>query len=460
MAHAAKVLALVSWSVVSVSTKLSIAAVLGLAGLPLLPNGAASRLGASAPQPPATIPVAFVPASPTPVVDIAPGEPQLHLVARRRARREPPETREPEHKNSAIAPAPEGAERPAAEARPGQNNAAGHGKTSSIAPPEPEKASVAPAEAAPAEPPKPEVWSDAEIITALRECVRLLSPISGEVEVAQPVKHKQCGAPAPVLLKRVGSGANRVEINPPAELNCAMVVSLHTWVEKTLQPAAREALGAPIARLRNASGYVCRARNGHPLGTDKLSEHALANAIDIAGFVTGDGRTVDVARAWGPTERDRREAARLAAAAQAKTTKDNKEHLNGKDDGAAEGKSGARAEPAKIVSTGKKISLIAQRPEEPGKLKARDAKSQPKTAALEQQGKGALDVRADPKAIPATGGPERDDAKASVEAQFLRRLHKGACGVFGTVLGPEANELHRDHFHFDLATRRYNALCQ
>jgi len=48
----------------------------------------------------------------------------------------------------------------------------------------------------------------------------------------------------------------------------------------------------------------------------------------------------------------------------------------------------------------------------------------------------------------------------SAEAQFLRRLHKGACGVFGTVLGPEANEAHRDHFHFDLAHRRNSAYCQ
>ena len=62
------------------------------------------------------------------------------------------------------------------------------------------------------------------------------------------------------------------------------------------------------------------------------------------------------------------------------------------------------------------------------------------------------DVSADPKAIPATGGPEREDGKKSAEAAFLHRLHKGACGVFGTVLGPEANEVHRDHFHFDLAS--------
>ncbi|MGR3594384.1 MAG: extensin family protein [Limimaricola soesokkakensis] len=36
----------------------------------------------------------------------------------------------------------------------------------------------------------------------------------------------------------------------------------------------------------------------------------------------------------------------------------------------------------------------------------------------------------------------------------LRDLHKAACGPFGTVLGPDANAAHRDHFHFDTASNR------
>ncbi|MBB3713638.1 hypothetical protein FHS00_003242 [Limimaricola variabilis] len=36
----------------------------------------------------------------------------------------------------------------------------------------------------------------------------------------------------------------------------------------------------------------------------------------------------------------------------------------------------------------------------------------------------------------------------------LRNLHKAACGPFGTVLGPDANAAHRDHFHFDTASGR------
>lgn len=38
---------------------------------------------------------------------------------------------------------------------------------------------------------------------------------------------------------------------------------------------------------------------------------------------------------------------------------------------------------------------------------------------------------------------------------FLRALHQAACTRFAVVLGPDANALHHDHFHFDMGTGRY-----
>jgi hypothetical protein len=37
------------------------------------------------------------------------------------------------------------------------------------------------------------------------------------------------------------------------------------------------------------------------------------------------------------------------------------------------------------------------------------------------------------------------------EGRFLRTVHRGGCDVFTTVLGPDADRFHHDHFHFDLA---------
>lgn len=53
------------------------------------------------------------------------------------------------------------------------------------------------------------------------------------------------------------------------------------------------------------------------------------------------------------------------------------------------------------------------------------------------------------------------DAWNTVEfGPILRRLHREACGLFGTVLGPAADKYHRDHFHLDTAQRRKGALCR
>jgi len=46
------------------------------------------------------------------------------------------------------------------------------------------------------------------------------------------------------------------------------------------------------------------------------------------------------------------------------------------------------------------------------------------------------------------------------DGRILRRLHRAACGPFGTVLGPESDVFHRDHFHFDTARYRSGAYCR
>ncbi|MFW8635174.1 extensin family protein [Cribrihabitans pelagius] len=42
----------------------------------------------------------------------------------------------------------------------------------------------------------------------------------------------------------------------------------------------------------------------------------------------------------------------------------------------------------------------------------------------------------------------------------LKKIWKAACGPFGTVLGPEADRYHRDHFHLDVAPRRRRPYCR
>jgi hypothetical protein len=44
---------------------------------------------------------------------------------------------------------------------------------------------------------------------------------------------------------------------------------------------------------------------------------------------------------------------------------------------------------------------------------------------------------------------------ADDEREFLRTLHASACKRFGTVLGPDYNRQHANHFHFDMSGAGY-----
>lgn len=52
------------------------------------------------------------------------------------------------------------------------------------------------------------------------------------------------------------------------------------------------------------------------------------------------------------------------------------------------------------------------------------------------------------------------DWRTRREGRILRDVHRGACGPFGTVLGPESDRFHRDHFHFDVARHRGGPFCR
>jgi len=47
------------------------------------------------------------------------------------------------------------------------------------------------------------------------------------------------------------------------------------------------------------------------------------------------------------------------------------------------------------------------------------------------------------------------DGGSQKERQFLRTVHRSACKRFGTVLGPDYNAAHRDHFHMERSGRGF-----
>lgn len=143
---------------------------------------------------------------------------------------------------------------------------------------------------------------------------------------------------------RLGVGGSRRIVLEPLNIgmSCPTAAALAMWEWDVVQPAALRHFGQPIARIEHFGGYNCRRIAGRDAAT--WSEHATANAIDIAAFRLRDGRRVSVVNDW--------------------------------------------------------------------------------------QGKGA-------------------------DARFLREVRDGACPLFATVLSPDYNAAHRDHFHFDQKRRAW-----
>lgn len=131
-----------------------------------------------------------------------------------------------------------------------------------------------------------------------------------------------------------------VSYSSPITVTCPLAVAWLMFEEQVMQPLAEEHLGARVARIDHFGSFACRNVYHRPTG--RRSQHATANAFDVAGFRLEGGGNVTVLRDW-------------------------------------------------------------------------DNPAQPSRSA------------------------------------FLRDVHSAACGYFGTVLGPDYNQPHENHFHFDMS---------
>src|SRR5215831_128972 len=70
---------------------------------------------------------------------------------------------------------------------------------------------------------------------AKAKCTEALSSVKLDYKLLPPIREGLCGAPAPILLKSLGSDT-KVEIDPPATVTCALAKALSTWLNETVQP--------------------------------------------------------------------------------------------------------------------------------------------------------------------------------------------------------------------------------
>lgn len=81
-----------------------------------------------------------------------------------------------------------------------------------------------------------------------------------------------------------------------AVMACEQALAYTVWQRQVVQPAAIELLGSPVRSIEHYGTYACRRRYAQQ--DQAPSEHAYANALDVAAFRLEDGRTVSVETHW------------------------------------------------------------------------------------------------------------------------------------------------------------------
>jgi len=300
---------------------------------------------------------------------------------------------------------------------------------------------VAPNVVAPRAPEAPPTdWSDGDRIEALTRCVALLAPLKVKVGEPRSVRQDRCGGPALVEVQAFEIGGNEVLLKPALLANCETAARLHAFIASDLQPLATEVLGSPIVRIEGVGGYQCRGVIGSA-SSRGLSEHAYANAVDMSAFVTADGRRIGVREDWGAVARDGTQRDSTAAKADdLKATRRDRQTARDADDD-ADDEDDDTSPPPLPVRNPRLLTNVTEFDRRGRRIRIASEAPPPAEALKPEQ-------------------PSGTGSKEPAARTFLRRLHTAGCRRFSTALGPEANEAHRDHFHFDLVVRRGRSFCE
>ncbi|MHC8315935.1 extensin-like domain-containing protein [Pseudomonas sp. LB3P31] len=84
--------------------------------------------------------------------------------------------------------------------------------------------------------------------------------------------------------------------------SCRLAVSFALFERHALQPTAQAIYGQAVARVDHLGSFACR--NVYGRENARRSQHASADALDIAGFRLADGRSISVLKDWPKDNQD------------------------------------------------------------------------------------------------------------------------------------------------------------
>lgn len=88
-----------------------------------------------------------------------------------------------------------------------------------------------------------------------------------------------------------------------ANMQCPLSVATFLWLRE-VDTLAQKRFDQPLAKIHHMGSYSCRKQRGN--GSDRWSEHAFANAWDIAGFELADGTLITVLNGWNSDDKKQR----------------------------------------------------------------------------------------------------------------------------------------------------------
>lgn len=80
----------------------------------------------------------------------------------------------------------------------------------------------------------------------------------------------------------------------PEEMRCDIALRLYLHERHDIQPLARKYFSVGVSRLHHLGSYSCRKIRGGR----RMSQHATANAFDLAGYRLADGRDITLKNGW------------------------------------------------------------------------------------------------------------------------------------------------------------------
>jgi hypothetical protein len=127
-------------------------------------------------------------------------------------------------------------------------------------------------------------------------CVAILRKVGVDVQVMpQRTDGARCQRRGTVTLSRLSRAGFETE-----EMRCDLALRLYLLERYAIQPQSRRYFGSNVEWIHHFGSYSCR----NIRGSWRQSEHATANAFDMAGFRLADGRNISLKNDWssiGPT---------------------------------------------------------------------------------------------------------------------------------------------------------------